>query len=67
VECALDCAVCVSNVEYVGALIGRSGGGEKLLHLNMKCNNILFKNNLVLKAISCVHFSVFCCELSICC
>jgi hypothetical protein len=32
----------------------------------MKCSNILFKNNLVLKAISCVHFSVFCCDLLVC-
>ena len=41
-------------------------GGE-FVTLNMKCNNILFENNLVLKAISCVHFSVFCCELLIGC
>lgn len=33
----------------------------------MNCSNIHFKNNLVLKAIGYVHFSVFCCELSIGC
>jgi len=33
----------------------------------MNCNNMLFKNNLVLKAVSCVHFSVFCYEVSIGC
>lgn len=64
-ECALDCAFCVSNIEYVGGFDIRSLWVRKLLHKNMKCNNILFKNKLVLQAISCVHFSVFCCELLI--